>query len=112
MEIENFRILLSALIAALPTVMSLGLIALFAFPRNSGGHILNTSVFNRSIKKLYLLITSFSCAIFINIAALANLEEGNTIYVALFILGIVLSFISFIGMPLFLIWYLKEINKL
>ncbi len=36
MEIENLSILLSALIAALPTVMSLGIVAILAFPSRRG----------------------------------------------------------------------------
>ena len=37
MDVENFRSLLSALIAALPTVMSLGLLAILAFPTTKAG---------------------------------------------------------------------------
>ena len=48
MNIDDVRFLLSVLIQTLPTVLSLGLIALFAFPKSRRGNVRNFKTYRLS----------------------------------------------------------------
>lgn len=109
MDIENFRSLLSALIAALPTVMSLGIIAILAFPTSKTG-LKNTKYYNIFTFFLFPIIGLFNVAIFFNMLALTSLDaQGCNSYLDL---SIGLSIASFIVMSWYLFAYVLMIPKI
>jgi len=109
MDIENFRSLLSALIAALPTVMSLGIIAILAFPTSKTG-LKNENYFKIFTSFLIPIIGLFNVAIFFNILALTSLDaQGCNPYLSL---SIGLSIASFIIMSWYLFAYVLIIPKI
>lgn len=111
MEIENLSTLLSALIAALPTVMSLGIVAILAFPSRGGP--VNTNKYYICSGLFVPIIALFISALIINIHSLLNLDiffhTGNF---NLLMWGIYLSIVSFIIMPIYLIIYVFMIPKI
>ncbi len=109
MNIENFRALLSALIAALPTVMSLGLIAILAFPTTKAG-LKNEKYYKIFITFLIPIIGLFIVSIFLNISSLASLcaNRNNP----LLYWGIPLSIASLIAMPIYLFAYILMIPRI
>lgn len=109
MDIENFRSLFSALIAALPTVMSLGIIAILAFPVTKTG-LKNEKYFKAFTIGLISIIGLFNIAIFVNIAALATLNTEMTNLYSSWAIG--LSIGSFIIMSWYLFAYVVMIPKI
>lgn len=69
MDVDNYRVLLSALIAALPTVMSLAIIAIIAFPTTKTG-LKKTKIYWGFAYFLLVIIGLFIASIFINIGSL------------------------------------------
>jgi len=106
LDVENYRALLTALIAALPTVMSLGIIALIAFLTTKIG-IKKTKYYWGFACFLMIVIGLFIASIFINIGSLATLSaEGSN---DLLLLGIDLSFASLFVMVIYLYAYVIAI---
>ena len=109
MDIENFRTLLSALIAALPAVMSLGLIAILAFPTTKTG-LKDEDYYKKFITFLIPIIGLYIAAILVNIGALAELcANGDN---SLLYWGILLSIASLIVMPIYLFVYVLMVPKI
>ena len=107
MDIANIRFLLSALIAALPTVMTLGLIAVAAFPRDKAEWIKNTELYNKSICGIIILFSLFITAVLINMSNLATLDSIFAIQdYRMFMVGIMISVASLVATPIFIFWYL------
>jgi len=104
MNIEDARFLFSALIQALPTIISLSLIAVFALKPEKG-------LFKKCFKKTLLLISIFYIAIVGDIIILYNLEnfiENNNLIINSFML---ISCFAIIYLIYFLYWYIIEIKK-
>ncbi len=113
MDIENIRILLSALIAGLPTVMSLILVVLVAFPRGRAGFIKNTDIYSKSLCGVILLVGLLATSVMINLLNLFQLDVifQNNDFLLLFI-GLWLTIAAFITVPIFLFWYLLKTANL
>ena len=109
MDIENFGSLLSALIAALPTVMSLGIIAILAFPTTKIG-LKSTKYYMIFSAVLMPIIGLFIISIFLDISSLASLcENGNN---QLLYWAVPLSIASLIIMPCYLFAYVIMVPKI
>ena len=105
MNIEDIRFLLSALLQALPTVLSLGLIALFAFPKTRKG-IKNRkmyAIFMFVLIMLSVFILVTTCRDAITLMNLEYLLQNNPSQIES---NINYSIVSLALMPLFLIFYL------
>ena len=107
MEIDTARNLLSTLTVMIPTVMTLCLITLFAFPRTHTGWIKNTKIYEGALfNTLWLLILS-AITILLNITSFMFIDRiiGIRNY-PLLIQSISLSITVLITMPCYLIVYL------
>lgn len=103
MNIEDARFLFSALIQALPTIISLSLIAVFALKIERG-------FFKRFYKHIIFIILLFYIAILGDIVILNNLQnfiENNSFSPYIF-LGI--SCFAIIYLIYFLFLYIHEVN--
>ena len=109
-NIEDTRFLLSALIQALPTVLSLGLIALFAFPKSRMGKVRNFRIYSKYMSSFFILILIIGVATIQDAIVLANLEELQNSSIIINIC-IVLSSIALFLIPIYLVMYLLTINK-
>jgi len=112
MEIETARILLSTMIAAIPMVFSLCLIALFAFPRTSAGWIKNTKWFDICIVIILALVLISSISILLNYSSLVSIDsifEGQDF--SMLLNGLLLSVISLVAMPIWLSIYLIIVRR-
>lgn len=109
-NIEDTRFLLSALIQALPTVLSIGLIALFAFPKSRKGNVKNFRTYSRYMSSFFILILIIGIATIQDAIVLANLEElqSNSLIINI---CIILSSAALFLIPIFLVMYLLTINK-
>ena len=113
MDIVNIRILLSALIAVVPTVMSLILVMLTAFPRGNAGFIKNTSIYNKSLTGIIFLVGISTISVMINTLNLFQLDvlfQSNDFL--LLVVGLWLSIAVFVAVPIFLFWYLLKTANL
>ena len=107
MEIDTARYLLSTLTAMIPTVMSLCLITLFAFPRTNAGWIKNTKIYEAALFNIIWLFILSSITIILNINSFMLLDHvfGIRNY-SLLVTTISLSITVLITMPCFLGAYL------
>ena len=111
MNIDDVRFLLSVLIQTLPTVLSLGLIALFAFPKSRRGNVRNFKTY-RLFLVIFLLLALFVTAATIqDVIALANLEENFQNNPEFLDTCILYSSIVLLIIPIFLVMYLLTISK-
>lgn len=104
MNIEDARFLFSALIQALPTVISLSLIAVFALKPERG-------LFKKCFRKIIFLIAMFYLAIFGDIFMLYDLENLIKTNSAQPIIFLYISGLAIFSLILFLFWYINEVNK-
>ncbi len=109
MDIENYRALLSALISALPMVMSLGLLAILAYPTSKTG-LKNEEMYKKFTRFLIPILCLFMVAIFLDISSLSVLcANGNN---PLLSIALFFSITSLIVMPIYLFIYIRMIPKL
>lgn len=104
MNIEDARFLFSALIQALPTVISLSLIAVFALKPERG-------LFRRYFWKIIFLIICFYLSILGDIFVLYDLEKFVNENSWIPVLFLVISIIAIVSLIIFLIWYIADLNK-
>ena len=110
-NIEDARFLLSALIQALPTVLSLGLIALFAFPKSRKKNSKSLRIYSKYMASFFILILFVGVATIQNAIVLANLENYLKDDAIILQVCIMLSSIVLFLVPAFLILYLLRISK-
>ena len=108
MDIENLRFLLSALIQALPTVVSIALVAFFAFPKK--GKVKRQSTYIAFLFVFIALILVASVTIYFDVITLLHLEKYvQQIQWINIIVGF--SLIPLFGLPILLAFYLIIIGK-
>ena len=116
MEIDTARILLSTMIASVPTVFSLALIGLFAFPTTRAGWVKSTKWFNISLSVILILVLLSSISILINYSSLTSIDsifQNNDF--DLLLNGLTLSVICLVAIPIWLSLYLlilKHVHSL
>jgi len=111
MNIEDTRFLLSALIQALPTALSLGLIAFFAFPKSRKRNVKNFRIYSKYMASFFILILFVGVATIQDAIVLANLEnylQNNSVIIQA---CIIFSSVALFLIPIFLVMYLFAINK-
>ncbi|MBD3230459.1 MAG: hypothetical protein GF329_19925 [Candidatus Lokiarchaeota archaeon] len=111
MNIEDIRFLLSVLIQTLPTVLSLGLIALFAFPKSRKGNVRNLKIYYLFVFLFLILAVLVTGATIQDVIALSRLEEIFQNDPAFLENCILLSSIALFLIPIFLIMYLLTISR-
>ncbi len=102
--IEDARYLFSALIQALPTVISLSLIAIFALKPERG-------FFRKCIWRIGVLISLFFFAILGDMYVLYDLDnliKNNSWPLFVFL---IISTIAIVALIVFLLWYIYLVNK-
>ena len=107
MEIETARILLSTMIATVPLVFSLCLIALFAFPKTGAGWIKSTKWFDFSLSIILILVLLSSLSVLLNYNSLISVDSifKNEDF-SMLLNGLLLSVACLVAMPIWLSFYL------
>ena len=101
LSLEDVRYLFSALIQALPTIISLSLIGVFALKPER-------NALRDCYRQLIFMILIFYLAIISNIVVLLNLNRYITSYFVITIGSIVLSIIAIIYLIIFLVWFIYQ----
>jgi len=106
MEIETARILLSTMIATVPMVFSLCLIALFAFPRSRTG-VKSTKWFDVSLVIIWILVLASSASVLLNYSSLVSIDSVFERGVfSMFLNSLLFSVMCLVAMPIWLCFYL------
>ena len=111
MELVTARIFFSTMITAIPTLMSLCMIALFAFPRTRANWIKDTKLYYGSMYALIFIVGLSMVTIILIIEAFVKIDSINGKCGYLLYEGTLvnLSIISLLLMPFFLLCYLGVI---
>ena len=113
MDIESARLALSALIAALPTVMSLGLVAILAYPDTKLRYKKNRNIYWKFLIGLVFILILFTSSIILDMIVLIGIDIiFLTKDFLIFWISIALSITSLQAMPLFILIYLSSTKNL
>ena len=110
-NIEDLRFLLSALIQMLPTILSITLITLFAFPEFYKNIKKDTQFFKKIINYSITMVIIFVIAIFLDIIALLQLDYLYSNILNIVFIAIIYSMFSILYLFYVLSRVLKKILK-
>ena len=99
------------MIQALPTALSLGLIALFAYPKSRTGNVKNLKIYYKYLASFFILIFLIGIATIQDAIVLANLDNYVQDNSMLIQICVIFSAIALFSIPIFLVIYLLAISK-